>query len=85
MFNEDAMREHLLEKPARYPGCSGARNLSDNFADLRAQTGANQKGINLISQLVEEYSLETVLVCLFPMTSRHTIDDRLLEIPKPNC
>jgi 5-oxoprolinase (ATP-hydrolysing) len=59
------MREHLLEKPAKYPGCSGARNLSDNFADLRAQTGANQKGITLIGQLVEEYGLETVLVC-FP-------------------
>jgi 5-oxoprolinase (ATP-hydrolysing) len=64
VFNEDAMREHLLEKPAQYPGCSGARNLSDNLADLRAQTGANQKGINLISQLVGEYGLETVLVCL---------------------
>jgi len=58
------MREHLLEKPAQYPGCSGARNLSDNMADLRAQTGANQKGINLISQLVGEYGLDTVLVCL---------------------
>ncbi|KAL1859520.1 hypothetical protein VTK73DRAFT_7577 [Phialemonium thermophilum] len=61
VFNEDAMREHLLEKPAQYPGCSGARNLSDNLADLRAQTGANQKGINLIGQLVAEYGLETVL------------------------
>ncbi|KAJ6438104.1 putative 5-oxoprolinase protein [Purpureocillium lavendulum] len=60
-FNEQAMHEHLLEKPARYPGCSGARNLSDNLADLRAQTGANQKGINLIGQLVREYGLETVL------------------------
>ncbi|KAH8812622.1 5-oxoprolinase [Xylogone sp. PMI_703] len=60
-FDEEAMREHLLEQPAKYPGCSGARNLSDNLADLRAQTGANQKGINLIGQLVEEYGLETVL------------------------
>jgi 5-oxoprolinase (ATP-hydrolysing) len=63
VFNEDAMREHLLVKPAQFAGCSGARNLSDNLADLRAQTGANQKGINLIGQLVGEYSLETVLVC----------------------
>lgn len=56
------MREHLLERPAQYPGCSGARNLSDNFADLRAQVGANQKGVNLIGQLVKEYSLGTVMV-----------------------
>ena len=62
VFNEEAVREHLLVRPAQYPGCSGARNLSDNLADLRAQTGANQKGINLINQLVQEYSLETVLV-----------------------
>ncbi|CAK7201348.1 hypothetical protein SEUCBS139899_004052 [Sporothrix eucalyptigena] len=60
-FNEEAMREHLLVRPAQYPGCSGARNLSDNLADLRAQTGANQKGINLIGQLVKEYGLDTVL------------------------
>lgn len=65
-FNEDAVREHLLVRPAKYPGCSGARNLSDNLADLRAQTGANQKGINLIGQLVQEYGLETVLVSLSP-------------------
>lgn len=61
-FDEEAMRFHLLEAPAKYPGCSGARNLSDNLADLRAQTGANQKGIVLIKQLIMEYSLHTVLV-----------------------
>ncbi|OKL59785.1 hypothetical protein UA08_04737 [Talaromyces atroroseus] len=44
VFDEEAVREHLLIRPAQYPGCSGARNLSDNMADLRAQTGANQKG-----------------------------------------
>jgi 5-oxoprolinase (ATP-hydrolysing) len=64
VFNEEAMREHLLVKPAQFEGCSGARNLSDNLADLRAQTGANQKGINLIRQLVGEYSLDTVLVSI---------------------
>jgi 5-oxoprolinase (ATP-hydrolysing) len=26
-FNEEAMEEHLLRRPAQYPGCSGARNL----------------------------------------------------------
>lgn len=62
IFNEAAMREHLLHRPAKYPGCSGARNLSDNLADLRAQVGANQKGINLLRQLSNEYSLGTLLV-----------------------
>jgi N-methylhydantoinase B/oxoprolinase/acetone carboxylase alpha subunit len=62
VFDEDIVREHLLIRPAQFPGCSGARNLSDNMADLRAQTGANQKGIQLIGQLLQEYGLETVLV-----------------------
>lgn len=62
VFNEEAMAEHLLRRPAAYPGCSGARNLSDNLADLRAQVGANQKGINLIRLLTKEYGLQTVMV-----------------------
>ncbi|OBT70409.1 hypothetical protein VE03_00215 [Pseudogymnoascus sp. 23342-1-I1] len=61
VFNEAAMEEHFLHRPAKYPGCSGARNLSDNLADLRAQVGANQKGINLLRQLSNEYSLGTLL------------------------
>lgn len=64
VFNESAMEDHLLHKPGQYPGCSGARNLSDNLADLRAQVGANQKGINLLKQLSKEYSLDTLLVSL---------------------
>lgn len=62
VFNEAAMEEHLLRRPAQYKGCSGARNFSDNLADLRAQVGANQKGINLLRQLSSEYSLGTLLV-----------------------
>jgi 5-oxoprolinase (ATP-hydrolysing) len=77
VFDEDIVREHLLIRPAQYPGCSGARNLSDNMADLRAQTGANQKGIQLIGQLLQEYGLETVLVCtesLFLIKARFVSD-----------
>ncbi|EEU34891.1 uncharacterized protein NECHADRAFT_79770 [Fusarium vanettenii 77-13-4] len=29
-FNEDELRELMLEKPARYPGCTGTRTWSDN-------------------------------------------------------
>ncbi len=47
--------------PARYPGCSGSRNLSDNISDLKAQIAANKKGIDLINQLIEEYGLNVVL------------------------
>lgn len=30
-------------EPAKYPGSSGTRNLSDNLSDLKAQVAANQK------------------------------------------
>jgi 5-oxoprolinase (ATP-hydrolysing) len=45
---------------ARIPGCSGTRNLSDNISDLRAQVAANQKGISLVTQLIDIYGLDVV-------------------------
>lgn len=42
------------------PGCSGTRNLSDNISDLKAQIASNNKGIKLVSDLIDEYSLEVV-------------------------
>ncbi|RPA93732.1 hypothetical protein L873DRAFT_1815448 [Choiromyces venosus 120613-1] len=54
-FDEKRITELLLEEPAQYPGCSGTRCLADNINDLKAQVAANQKGINLISTLIEDY------------------------------
>ncbi|CAI5519889.1 unnamed protein product [Closterium sp. Naga37s-1] len=39
----------------------GTRRIEDNLSDLRAQVAANQRGIELIGELVEECGLETVL------------------------
>ena len=49
-----------LNEPGKYPGSSGTRNLHDNLSDLRAQVAANQKGINLVQELMDEYSLPVV-------------------------
>ena len=49
-----------LNDPAKYPGSSGTRNLHDNLSDLRAQVAANQKGITLIRELIDEYGLDVV-------------------------
>ena len=54
-FNEKRITELLYDEPAQYPECSGTRCLADNINDLKAQIAANQKGINLISTLIEEY------------------------------
>ncbi|KAI9848417.1 MAG: hypothetical protein M1837_000212 [Sclerophora amabilis] len=59
-FNEKRITEILHTEPAQYPGCSGTRCLADNINDLKAQIAANQKGINLISSLIEDYGEEVV-------------------------
>lgn len=49
-----------LNEPGQYPGSSGTRNLHDNLSDLKAQVAANQKGIRLINELIDEYGLDVV-------------------------
>jgi 5-oxoprolinase (ATP-hydrolysing) len=39
---------------------TGTRALADNLADLKAQVAANQKGIELIDEMVRRYSLPVV-------------------------
>ena len=58
-FQEEGVTE-LLMAPGRLPGNSGTRNLNDNLSDLRAQVAANNSGIRLLQELVDEYTLETV-------------------------
>lgn len=60
-FQEELITKLLLVEPAKYPGCSGSRRLSDNISDLRAQVAANNKGIHLIGKMMEENGLETVV------------------------
>ena len=60
-FNEQRVTELLYTEPAKWPGCSGTRCLEDNINDLKAQVAANQKGINLITTLIEEYGEDVVL------------------------
>ena len=59
VFMDKEVRD-LLQSPSQHPGCSGARKPEDNMSDLRAQVAANQKGISLINELVQEYSLPVV-------------------------
>ncbi|ERN07734.1 5-oxoprolinase [Amborella trichopoda] len=41
-------------------GVPGTRRLQDNLSDLRAQVAANQRGIGLIKELIEQYGLAHV-------------------------
>ncbi len=51
VFQEDGIVE-LLKAPGNLPGNYGARKISDNISDLKAQVAANQKGAALMHELV---------------------------------
>ncbi len=65
VFNEAGITE-LLRAPgalSRLPGeaaISGTRLLEDNLSDLKAQVAANQRGIDLLQEMVGHWSLEVV-------------------------
>lgn len=59
VFQEKALTEALMA-PAQYPGSSGTRNLHDNLSDLRAQVAANQRGSQLVGELIDSYGLAVV-------------------------
>ncbi|XP_077982211.1 5-oxoprolinase-like isoform X2 [Glandiceps talaboti] len=59
VFQEEALIEQLMA-PGKLPGCSGTRNLADNLSDIKAQIAANHKGISLITELIDAYTLDVV-------------------------
>ncbi|MDP6319189.1 MAG: hydantoinase B/oxoprolinase family protein [SAR324 cluster bacterium] len=65
IFNEAGITELLqapgkIERKTGEPAISGTRLLSDNISDLRAQVAANQRGIDLLLEMVEHFTIETV-------------------------
>jgi len=70
IFKEPEIIELLLApgKIKRESGAvqiSGARRLADNISDLKAQVAANQKGIELLNEMVDYYSLDIVLAYMY--------------------
>lgn len=65
VFQEEGISELLLAPgkitplPGR-PAISGTRLLQDNISDLKAQVAANQKGIELVLEMVAHYGLDVV-------------------------
>ena len=52
VFDESGI-SMLLHAPGLLPDNFGTRNISDNISDLRAQVAANNKGANLMQNLVQ--------------------------------
>jgi 5-oxoprolinase (ATP-hydrolysing) len=63
VFNEEGITV-LLQSPGKInrksgeTAISGTRLLSDNLSDLRAQVAANQRGIDLLLEMVEHFTME---------------------------
>ncbi|XP_026678310.1 5-oxoprolinase [Diaphorina citri] len=80
-FQEAAVTAQLME-PAKYPGCSGTRNLPDNLADLKAQIAANQKGISLVQDVIQLYGLPVVQAYMkhIQTNAEHSVRDLLKQV-----
>jgi 5-oxoprolinase (ATP-hydrolysing) len=59
-FDEAGITRLLVDEPAKHPGGSGTRTLSDNISDLKAQVAANNKGISLLDNLVQEFGYDVI-------------------------
>lgn len=68
-FEEEGVTRLLVEEPAKYPGSSGTRALSDNISDLKAQVSANHKGLSLLENLTEAYTLPVIQTYLSAIQS----------------
>ena len=40
VFDEEGVKHHFYDEPAKYPGSSGTRTLKDNISDLKAQVAS---------------------------------------------
>jgi 5-oxoprolinase (ATP-hydrolysing) len=56
LFQEEGITE-ILCAPGKLPGNYATRNLKDNLSDLKAQVAANNAGIRLLQELVDEHGL----------------------------
>lgn len=75
---------HEHHQLASFSGCTGTRNLSDNISDLKAQIAANNKGIRLVCDLIDEYSLSVVQAYMahIQSTAETSVRDMLRHFAK---
>lgn len=83
VFMEQQIVERLVT-PTDAPGAKGTRNLSDNLSDLKAQIAANQKGIQLVAELIDSYGLSVVQAYMGYMqqNAELAVRDMLKEIAR---
>lgn len=82
-FKEDEIIK-ALTTPTGVKGATGTRNLADNLSDLKAQVAANQKGIQLVSELIDSYGLRIVQAYMnyIQQNAEVAVRDMLREIAR---
>lgn len=75
---------NALTTPTGAKGATGTRNLADNLSDLKAQVAANQKGIQLVSELIDSYGLRIVQAYMnyIQQNAEIAVRDMLKEIAR---
>ncbi len=87
VFQEEGITELLLA-PAKIPphpgrpDISGTRALANNISDLKAQVAANQKGIELVLEMVSHYGLDVVQAYMLHVqnSAEEAVRNRLREL-----
>lgn len=82
-FRESEITKALIT-PTDAKGATGTRNLADNLSDLKAQVAANQKGIQLVSELIDSYGLNVVQAYMnyIQQNAEVAVRDMLKEIAR---
>ena len=81
VFQEQALIRHLMA-PSEVPGCSGCRCLPDVMSDIQAQIAANNRGISLVKQLIQQFGLKYVQAYMrfIQENAEHAVRDMLKRI-----
>jgi hypothetical protein len=59
-YDHEGLVKRFVDESASYPGSSETRCMKDVESDHQAQIAANNRGVQLLAALIEEYGLETV-------------------------
>lgn len=61
VFDYDGVQKYFVDELKKVPGSSPSRKVEDNIADLKAEIAANQRGINMLTDVFTEYDTDYVL------------------------
>ena len=84
VFNEEGITELLqsqgkIKRKSGETAISGTRLLSDNLSDLKAQVAANQRGIDLLLEMVEHFTMKNTLGLKIVQAYMHHIQNNAEE------